>query len=193
MILGGDPQYLSSGNENTGGLPAYMLTYGPTCGSTFNNGGFPERDFAGSIAHFAFFTNVLSAAQVTALYQAVGAPPTIVGQPFGPRTNGYAYNGTNTYFFVGVIASGSAPLSYQWYLTNSSNGLTMMTDGSKYSNSTTLQLTISNLVDSDSGTYFVVITNNYGAVTSTIGGTPGLIQIYSEPHILSQTPAELCF
>jgi hypothetical protein len=175
ILIGGDAMYLNGGNGIYASSPQSTATYN-------------QRTFAGSVAHCAFFTNVLSAAQITALYQSAGAPPVILGQPFGPRTNGYAFNGTNTYFFVGVTASGSAPLSYQWYLTNAS-GVTLLTDGSKYSNAATAQLTISNLIDSDSGTYFVVVTNNYGAVTSAISGTAGLIQIYSEPKILGQTPA----
>jgi hypothetical protein len=170
VMLGADPQYLNSGNSNS----------------------YNQRNLAGSVAHFAFFNYGLTAAQVTSLYAAAEAPPVLVSQPFGPRTNGYAYNTsvtpTQTYFYVGVVASGSAPLSYQWYLTNAS-GLTTMTDGAKYSNSLTSQLTISNLSDADSGTYFVVVSNNYGAVTSTIGGNPGLIQVYQEPTILSQSPA----
>jgi hypothetical protein len=174
-MIGGDPQYLNGGNGTYPSVPASTATYA-------------QRNFGGSVAHFAFFTNALTAANVAALYQSAGAPPVILGQPFGPRTNGWAYNGTNTYLFFGVTASGSAPLSYQWYLTNAS-GLTMLTDGAKYSNSQTFQVTVSNLVDSDSGTYFVVVSNPYGSVTSSIGTTAGLFQGYLEPKVLSQSPA----
>jgi Concanavalin A-like lectin/glucanases superfamily len=168
VLIGGDPQYIYAGNSGT----------------------YNQRNLAGSVAHFAFFTNVLSAAQVSTLYAAAGAPPVILGQPFGPRTNGYAIN-TNgsTYMFFGVVASGSAPLSYQWYRTNNSGLLMLVDDSVKYVGSTTSQVTVSNLVDSDSGTYFVVITNNYGAVTSSIGTTAGLVQIYQEPFITGQTPS----
>jgi|GEM_PF-1549569 len=176
IILGGDPQYLNSGNGPYASVPNTTSTYA-------------QRNLAGRIAHFAFFTNVLTAAQVASLYQPVQAPPVIIGQPAGPRTNGYAYNGTNTYLFFGVVASGSAPLSYQWFFTNSNGTTTQLTDGTKYSNSATFQVTVSNLVDSDSGTYFVVVSNTYGAVTSAITGGPGLFRVYNEPVILSQTPA----
>jgi hypothetical protein len=177
VILGGDPMYLNSGNGTYPSIPA-------------NGSAYAQRVFGGSIAHVAFFNYALSTANVTSLFGAAGVAPYITGQPFGPRTNGWAYNGTNTYFFVGVTAKGSPPLAYQWYFTNSATATGfVLTDGAKYSNSQTLQVTISNLVDSDSGTYYVVVTNSYGAVTSSIGTLAGLIQIYNEPQILAQSPA----
>lgn len=172
VFIAGDPEYLNGGN-------------GTYASSPNNTSGYAQRNLAGSVAHFAFFTNALSAAQVGALFAAVGAPPVIVAQPFGPRTQ----NGGTTFLFFGVVASGSAPLAYQWYRTNSSGVLMLVDDGVKYVGSATSQVTVSNLVDSDSGTYFVVITNNYGAVTSSITGNPGLLHVYQEPFITSQTPA----
>jgi hypothetical protein len=162
VLIGGDPQYLNTGNA--------PIT------------GYSQRLFGGSVAHFAFFTNALSAAQVSTLYQSVGAPPAILSQPFpGPRVQ----NGGTPFLFFGVVASGSAPLSYQWFRTNSSGVVALADDAVKYVGSTTFQVTVSNLVDSDTGNYFVVITNNYGAITSSIS----VLQVDQEPVITSQTPA----
>lgn len=74
---------------------------------------------------------------------------------------------------LSVSNTGNTPLSYQWYYASgvSTNALV---DGPGESGSSTLTgsltgtLTIGNAQDADSGSYFVVITNDYGAVTSSI-------------------------
>lgn len=172
VMIGGDAQYLNSGGGTNNTIPA-------------NTNSYNQRNFAGSVAHFAFFTNALTGAQVTNLYQSVSAPPVVLGQPAGPRTQA---GGTALSF--GVVASGSAPISYQWYRTNAGGGTVMLADDNvKYVGSTSLQVTVSNLVDADSGTYFVVVSNNYGAVTSSVATTAGQLQVYSEPLITAQSPA----
>jgi pectate lyase len=57
-----------------------------------------------------------------------------------------------------VVASGTAPLSYQWYY-NTDTALT---------NATSSTLTLTNVQLSDSGGYSVVVTNSYGSVTSSV-------------------------
>ena len=57
-----------------------------------------------------------------------------------------------------VQASGTAPLSYQWYY-NTSTALT---------NATSSILTLTNVQLSDSGGYSVVVTNGSGAITSAV-------------------------
>jgi hypothetical protein len=64
VIVGGDPQYLSSGNTAYSG----------------GGGAYSERDFNGSVAHFAYFTNALLAAQIQALYNSAGACHRIEGE-----------------------------------------------------------------------------------------------------------------
>ena len=66
-----------------------------------------------------------------------------------------------------VTAIGTAPLTYQWYFNTSSNydGATVSTDGNGVSGSTSAYLRFTNnLLDY----YFVVVTNNYGSITSAI-------------------------
>jgi len=189
VMIGGDPQYLSNGNQNSGGIPAYVLHYGLTGSSAFNNG-VPCRDFGGMLAHFAFFTNALSAGQVQSLYSAAGAPPVIMSQPLGSAQspNFPRVNPAPGFMFEGVISSGATNgLYYQWYFNTVSNVATAtpLVNNNKYASVNTSQVTVSNLVDSDSGYYFVIITNNYGAVTSSLAW----VVINDEPIITSQTPA----
>lgn len=70
---------------------------------------------------------------------------------------------------ISAIAMGTAPLAYQWFYNTVSNysGAVRETNGNGVSGSTTSVLTTSNnLADY----YFVLVTNNYGSVTSTITG-----------------------
>jgi hypothetical protein len=55
-----------------------------------------------------------------------------------------------------VGASGTAPLSYQWYFNSNTLG------------QTTAAFTILNASTNDAGSYFVIVTNLYGAATSSI-------------------------
>jgi pectate lyase len=57
-----------------------------------------------------------------------------------------------------VVASGTSPLSYQWYYSTN----TVLT------NATSSTLTLTNVQLSDSGGYTVVVTNSYGSVTSAV-------------------------
>jgi len=62
------------------------------------------------------------------------------------------------------IASGSTPLSYQWYY----NTNTPVTNGIVSSSSTSSSLTVTNAQLTDAGGYSVVVTNSYGSVTSRV-------------------------
>ena len=77
-----------------------------------------------------------------------------------------------------VTAVGTAPLSYQWYLTDASGDIlapaTSLGDGSVLSGANTGVLTFSNLQPADLNNFVVVVSNVYGAVTSTVASTlPG--------------------
>lgn len=157
-----------------GGSPDYANTNSPT---NYNTG---QRYLAGELAHVAYFTNALTLAQIQSLYSAAEPPPLIQIQPAAGVS---AISGGTTNVFT-VTASGAAPLVYQWYVTNA-GGLTALTDtGTNIVGSATTTLTLTNLVNSESGSYFVVISNNYGAVTSILSG----LQVDSQPVIVSQAP-----
>ncbi|MEO7298408.1 MAG: immunoglobulin domain-containing protein [Verrucomicrobiota bacterium] len=74
---------------------------------------------------------------------------------------------TNQTFVAGlsggfsVAAAGSEPLSYQWYFNS-----TKLVDDARHTGSTTNALNISNVLTSDAGYYYVVVTNRAGSITS---------------------------
>ena len=123
--------------------------------------------FSGSLAEPAIFTNSLSASEIMSLYYAADVPPTITTQILPPT--GPVYAGGSVSF--NVFAEGNPVLGYQWYFDNV---------GLAGENSTNLTLT--NLMTASNGIYSVVVTNAYGAATSSIAlvvlpaGPPQIIQ-----------------
>jgi Immunoglobulin domain len=97
------------------------------------------------------------------------APPVIVTQPISASSVG---GGTAT-FSVG--ATGPSPLSYQWFFNDS-----------PMAGQTGRQLTLNSLTAGAAGNYQVVITNAFGAVTSTVAALlvddPGTATILSQPY-----------
>ena len=95
--------------------------------------------------------------------------PVISGQPAG-LTNWAGVNGS-----LNVAVSGSQPMSYQWYKNSLSNPL---------SRETNAIITFSPLRGTNTGSYFVTITNTYGAVTSSVAA------VYAETNtVMALTPS----
>ncbi|HXU77109.1 MAG TPA: DUF2341 domain-containing protein [Methylomirabilota bacterium] len=109
------------------------------------------RNFDGALAHAAFFTNALSAVQIQQLYGAAGVPPTLLQQPQG------ATNNAGASVSLSVVARGSAPLVYQWYRNNA-----LLPSG------TAATLVFNPAAEGNSGSYYAVVTNSFGSVTSAI-------------------------
>ena len=84
-------------------------------------------------------------------------PPAIATQPI----NQYVLLGGNAAFTVN--AAGDAPLSYRWF----GQGVPLSDDG-RVSGTATNRLTVQNVQAADAGAYQVVITNAWGAVTSSV-------------------------
>jgi formylglycine-generating enzyme required for sulfatase activity len=84
-------------------------------------------------------------------------PPAITSQPVS-RTNTVGTTATFT-----VVATGAAPLAYQWRF----NGTNLL-NGGTLSGVTTTNLTIANVQMTNAGDYSVVVTNTYGSVTSSV-------------------------
>jgi uncharacterized delta-60 repeat protein len=101
----------------------------------------------------------------------VVSPPSI-GVPPQSQTN---LAGTLAQFSVG--ASGTAPLVYRWR-----KGGTNLIDGGNLNGSGTAMLSVSGVQASDAGSYDVVVTNNYGSITSTVA----MLVIAQPPSIGSQ-------
>ncbi len=154
VIIGSDSQYTN-----------------PPVGDPFAGVG---QQFAGQVCEVALFTNALTSGQIRTLYDAAGevAAAYIIKQPSAVVSGGLT--------MVNVTANGTDPLAYQWYFNTSPSysGATIETDGGGVSGSSTASLTITNLHDY----YFVVITNNYGAITSTV------VTASFAPVIISQVP-----
>ncbi len=90
-----------------------------------------------------------------------GPKPNIVSQP-ASLTNNVATTAQLT-----ALVEGAAPLSYQWLME--SNGVyTPLADSGQISGSLTPTLTVSNLVFANAANYYVVVTNSYGAATSSV-------------------------
>jgi hypothetical protein len=89
-----------------------------------------------------------------AIYDGGGTvvPPSVLTQPTSRTVN----LGASTTFTV--VASGTAPLAYQWY----KNSLTLITGA------TFASLTLSSVAASDAGNYTVIIINAVGSATSAI-------------------------
>ncbi|HLZ53822.1 MAG TPA: LamG-like jellyroll fold domain-containing protein, partial [Verrucomicrobiae bacterium] len=139
VILGGDPQYT---------MPA-------------------NRFFDGNIAHAAFFTNALTAAQIQQLYGAAGAPPVVHLQPTNSQSVYFA--GTNA--LLATTVSGGSPLSLQWYQ-----------DGTPVSGQTGANLVYTPVLTNNAGSYFLVASNASGMTTSAVVQ----LVVYGKPVIQQQ-------
>jgi uncharacterized repeat protein (TIGR01451 family) len=96
------------------------------------------------------------------------AAPTITTQPVGST------NTANTAVSFTVVATGTAPLRYQWYL----NRTNILVD----SGATSSTLSYSNILKSQQGFYTVAVSNNSGSVTST----PAFLRVIEPPEVLRQ-------
>jgi hypothetical protein len=106
--------------------------------------------FGGSIDEPAIFNTALSPTDITSLYNSAQVPPVITEAPQNPGT---VFSGNSVSF--SVFAEGSPTLSYMW----SSNGVSTGVTTTNYS--------ANNLVAGNT-TIAVVVTNVYGAITSSV-------------------------
>jgi hypothetical protein len=141
------------------------------------------RYFLGSISQVAYYTNALTSNQIQQIYSAAGVPPYIVTQPANVIANAGGA-ATNT-----VVPNGSTPFSYQWYKGTPGSG-TPVTAGN-VSGATTSTIIWNPLAGSgsDAGSYYVVVTNAYGAVTSAVA----TLTVNTAPTIVSQPPSFILF
>jgi hypothetical protein len=140
----------------------------------FDIGAVPDngnRIFDGSMSQVAVFGTALSAAQIQALYYAAEVLPYITQQPANTVV---AQGNTAT---LSVTANGTPSLAYQWY-----EGTLPVSNSGDYSGATTATLTISDARMANSGSYSMVVTNLYGAVTSAVA----TVTVTPAPFIVSE-------
>lgn len=147
---------------------------------------FIEYNFTATATNaFCYMTNLIAnGAQM--IYAATVEDDTVPFAPFITYQPRAIVAGQPSVFSVSAV--GTAPLTYQWFYNTTSNysGATMITDGNGYSGSMTTNLTTTNnLLDY----YFVVVSNNYGSVTSSITQINPVPVIVSQPAATSLTNA----
>ena len=136
----------------------------------------PGRDFAGSLAQVAILTNALSAAQVSALFQAGQTPLFITAEP----TSSTGYLGGNAAFSVTAI--GGLPVTYQWtgpagVITGATNATLLLTN-----------LTANTPVNNGPGTYYCTLTNPEGSTNTPSDGSVILTVNNSSPFFVQDLP-----
>lgn len=171
IFLDGTLEISGPNNRNSGGSPVYPILIG-------NNsryfGTSNDRTFNGSVSDVAIFTQALSAGDIWSLFCEAVRVPTILTQP--ARTTP-VYKGDDVN--LAVIAAGSPTLSYQW-----------TRNGTAINGATTAAYAMSNVTSANSGNYAVVITNPYGAVTSSV---VAISVIGSAPTITTQPASVTTF
>jgi hypothetical protein len=153
-----------------GGDP-FFLGPKPSAATGYRGGLF----YDGSIGQVAYFTNNLTAAQIQQVFSAANVPPIVHLQPTNSVLAGGYSAGVNLAFPTTV--SGSSPISYQWYSTN----------GTAISGQTGGSLLFTNSTQAESGSYYLVATNLYGAATSAVVN----LTVFGPPVITQASPAQL--
>jgi hypothetical protein len=108
--------------------------------------------FAGSIAEATIITNALDAETISNLYNSAQLPPVITQAPQAPSP---AFLGSSATF--SIWADGPSKLYYQWY----SNNVALP-------GQTATNYALTGLTAAANATYSVIVTNLYGAVTSSV-------------------------
>jgi uncharacterized delta-60 repeat protein len=106
--------------------------------------------------------------------ESFAGPIMMTSQP-SSRTN---YEGTVAKF--AVTALGGSPITYQWFKAS-----TPLIDGGSISGSTNSALTLTNVLPSDAGDYFAVISNPFGVITSSVAT---LTVWYAAPDTFNPSP-----
>jgi len=108
-------------------------------------------------AYQLVLTNATGAVTSSIATLTVLVPAAIINQP----TNRISPVGSNV--TLTTTSVGTAPLVYQW----TSNGIPLV-NGGRISGATAATLTITGALTNDSASYQLIVTNNYGAATSSV-------------------------
>ena len=130
----------------------FFNTTTPISGATSNVFSIASAQESDEGAYSLRVTNSAGAVTSVVATLTVNTPPSITTQP---ANQGVIVSNTATFT---VVAAGDAPLRYQWYF----NTNTVL------ANATNASYSIASALTNNSGVYAVVITNNFGAVTSGV-------------------------
>jgi hypothetical protein len=121
--------------------------------SSLSDNNFSYQLSHGMVAQVALYNYSLNSTQVWAHYLAAAEPPVIYIQPSPASFE--RYQGPAVQY--SASASGCPPLAYQW-----------CQNGVPVSGQTTNTLSFASIVPSDTGSWTLVVTNSYGATTSSV-------------------------
>ena len=156
----------------TGALSAIRIFDSSSPVEIGNNAGWSfGRTWAGSISEVAIFDRGLTVAEIQQSYNSAEAPPTIYVEP---TVTPPVYEGETVTMTPGV--SGALPLSYVW-----------TENGGAIGGQTNRTLTLTSVTTGSSGTYALVVSNAYGAATSS----PVVLSVIAGPPFIVQQPASV--
>lgn len=118
------------------------------------------RIFNGTIDEVSVWNRSLSGEEIANLYKGATSsnlPPLITQQPV-PRST---YTGMTVPFEVS--AAGTGPLAYQWF-----KGGVPVSEAGNLSGTKTAKLSVTSAITTDAGNYSVIVSNNFGSVTSVV-------------------------
>ena len=131
------------------------------------DGGNGTRSFNGIIDDVSVFASALTPSQVMELYSAAAGGANLA-PAIGVQPPGLSLYQGQTAQFTG-LAAGTLPLTYQWQASVTGSGVyTNLSDGGQISGSSSATLTIKGIDMPNAADYLLVVTNLYGAVTSSV-------------------------
>lgn len=172
-VSGGQPlsyQWYFNGNPLADG--------GQFNGSATTNLTLSSLRFTNGGSYVLVASNLAGSATSSPAVLAVLSPPEITVQPAGQNV----LTDSNTVISATVI--GTQPISYRWFANNSP-----LTDDGRIAGSATASLLIGGAQTNDTAAYFVVATNDYGAVTSSVANLTVWAPVTITQPPVSQTNA----
>ena len=153
-VLAGQPASFTASASGTAPLTYqwFFNTNTSISGATAATLSFPSAQSSNAGAYALRVSNAAGAVTSQVAFLTVWLPPALTSQP----QNQAVIVSNNASF--SVTATGTAPLRYQWFF-NTNTALP---------NATNASLTLTSVQLTNAGTYSVRVTNNYGAVTSSL-------------------------
>lgn len=186
VLLGGRKDDIGYGIALDSSTNVYIT--GSTASTNFPTQNIPKFSFnGGNIINGT--TNVIDSTKLTGTNEAFLAEIALGTLPTGPTITtplpAAQTNGLFTTFTLSITATGTPPLIYQWQTTNADGVQTNLNfhDKSRFIGTTSNSLTILDAQLTNSGNYYIIVTNNWGAVTDSIA-----LSIFSFPPQITVPP-----